>query len=157
MNRHNFLDFIHPEDRERLLSNLEYETTTGRGLASEFRAVTPDGRIVQLEERGRVIRHGDQVIGLCGILRDITDRKRVEEALRESEQKFRSIRTSAGCHFMTDMHGVITYISPSSECDVWLASGCDTESSFPEFLAERDVPLALAEFEENPGDRSGTE
>jgi len=56
---------------------------------------------------------GKQV--LFTVWRDITERKKTEEALRESEEKFRSItEQTSDVVFITDAQGIITYMSPVS-------------------------------------------
>jgi PAS domain S-box-containing protein len=68
-----------------------------------------DGRLIVLETSGIPFfdEHG-RLSGYRGIDRDITERKRVEEALRESEQKFRLFveQSSDGLVF-TDEHGIV--------------------------------------------------
>lgn len=68
-----------------------------------------DGRLIVLETSGVPFfdEHGS-LSGYRGIDRDITERKRVEAALRESEQKFRLFveQSSDGLVF-TDEHGII--------------------------------------------------
>ncbi len=75
-----------------------------------------DGEPIFLHARTRVVRDREnRPIALCGISTDISDRKRMEIALRESEQKFRSItEQSSDLIALTDMNGVITYASPAS-------------------------------------------
>ncbi|MDD5142218.1 PAS domain S-box protein [Methanoregula sp.] len=52
-------------------------------------------------------------IGVVGVIRDITQRKQVENALMESEEKFRSlVETSPGMIWEIDISGKIHYISP---------------------------------------------
>jgi PAS domain S-box-containing protein len=56
------------------------------------------------------------VIGVLGISNDITERVETEEALRESEAKFRSItEQTSDVVFITDSEGIITYLSPVSK------------------------------------------
>lgn len=58
----------------------------------EIDAFHKDGHIVTLEGRTRLIRNTQgEPIGLMGIYRDITERKHIEEQLRESEARFRSL------------------------------------------------------------------
>ncbi len=58
-----------------------------------------------------------RVVGLCGIARDVTDRRREQEALRESEARFRHIVESVpDCYFYVhDAESRFTYISPNYE------------------------------------------
>ncbi len=84
-----------------------------------------DGRIVPVELRTSLIldRTGAPN-GMWAIVRNITDRKRSEEALQASEQRYRFIatRTSDGI-FTVDLEGRITFVSPH-----WLAEGGYTQA-----------------------------
>lgn len=71
----------------------------GERVPSIFEAemVRKDGSVMQVEARTRPIRDKDGTpIGIQGIYRDITERKRAEEALRESEERYRSVITALG-------------------------------------------------------------
>lgn len=81
---------IHPADRsigakrtERLLS--------GQPNVSEFRIITKNGQTRWLRDYGRPIRDETRhrTIQIYGAAQDITDRKQSEEALRQSEERFR--------------------------------------------------------------------
>jgi len=72
--------------------------------------VRSDGSVVPVEARTRLIRNTTgQPIGVLAILRDITERKRIEAALRESEARFRTVLRSAPVIlFAVDREGVFT-------------------------------------------------
>jgi two-component system, cell cycle sensor histidine kinase and response regulator CckA len=57
----------------------------------EFPVRTKQGDIAWLGQHAQLVFHGEQVAGFQAIARDITDRKKSEEALRQSEEKYRSI------------------------------------------------------------------
>ncbi|MFQ6109915.1 MAG: PAS domain S-box protein [Candidatus Aminicenantales bacterium] len=86
----NFFDLIHPEDRT-LIAKREEARKKGKRLPPiySFRCLTKDGRTKHVEVH-TVPLPGEKV-KILGILRDITQRKKQEEALRESEELFRSI------------------------------------------------------------------
>ncbi len=57
----------------------------------EFPIRTKQGEIAWLGQHAQLVFHGEEVAGFQAIARDITDRKKSEEALRQSEEKYRSI------------------------------------------------------------------
>ncbi len=82
---------IHPEDRAFVLSRMAATVQEGTAQPLEYRIVRPDGSIrhVWTEFSDREFDATGRIIGLSGIVQDITDRKRAEEALRESEERYR--------------------------------------------------------------------
>jgi PAS domain S-box-containing protein len=87
----NWQTLVAPVDRERMAERTR-RSLAGEKLPSIFEVATlcKDGRVVQLEGRTRTVRtlHGTPV-GFQGVYRDISERKRAEEALRESEERYR--------------------------------------------------------------------
>lgn len=78
---------VHPDDREVLW---QHHTATLRGDRvgpQEVRFRTRQGEFITLEFRTTVQRDGDKALGLWGVARDITDRKRAEEALRRTRDE----------------------------------------------------------------------
>jgi two-component system cell cycle sensor histidine kinase/response regulator CckA len=90
-----WLQLIHPEDRERVRAEREQTRSGGDPCNSEFRVVWPDGSVHWLYTKGKLLRDSDgNPIRMVGMNMDITDRKRAEVALRESEQRFREMADS---------------------------------------------------------------
>ena len=81
---------IHPEDRAALW-RLYAEVEAGRdAFTAEFRIQRSDGEIIWVEEIGEVERDdGGRRASVNGTLQDVTERKRAEAALRESEARLR--------------------------------------------------------------------
>jgi len=87
----NFINYLHPDDATRMMSLWE-DVFQGKAFAEEFRIVRKDGQIrwcasswsPLLDEQG-------QQIGVQGRETDVTGRKRAEEALQESEEKYRTL------------------------------------------------------------------
>jgi diguanylate cyclase (GGDEF)-like protein/PAS domain S-box-containing protein len=86
-------DLIHPDDRsrvrERIAARLRGESVPSH---NEFRVLTPAGRELIVESNATPVIGDDGVyIGGQAILRDITERRAVDEELRRREQEFRAL------------------------------------------------------------------
>jgi PAS domain S-box-containing protein len=76
-------DFFHPDDREFGVTYFEEATRTGR-MDTEFRIVTVSGETKWVVSRGLVITGADGRRRMIGALRDVTEQRRREDALREA-------------------------------------------------------------------------
>jgi PAS domain S-box-containing protein len=88
-----FLKLLHPEDRERVLADHDRVFAAGDSTWSfEYRVVARDGRTVWLRDDAVVVKdEAGTPLYVQGFLMDITKRKEAEEALRESEERFRAM------------------------------------------------------------------
>src|SRR5262245_25024353 len=86
-----WFDAIHPEDRERVRK--KYLARAGEGDYDEtYRVVRPDGSTVWVHDRGFPVRdEAGNIRHIVGVAEDITDRKRVEDDLRESERRYAAL------------------------------------------------------------------
>ena len=86
------LEWIHPEDRDRMRGEVGRALDTGRAFAFEHRIVRPDGSIRILESRGEVIRDvAGRIVRLVGTSQDLTERREHEDARREAESRLRQL------------------------------------------------------------------
>lgn len=84
-----FYDLIHEEDRQKMWGEVEYAVDAHRDYSVEFRFYHADGSLRWMEGRGQAVySESGTPVRLYGIGIDITDRKRAEEALHESEVRF---------------------------------------------------------------------
>ena len=106
---------IHRDDLDRFIRERDAGLVAGGELRLEHRIVLPDGSIRHVEELAEVIRNEDgEVVGATGTIQDITRRKQAEEALRESEEKYRLLAENVGdVLFTLDMNLKYTHISRS--------------------------------------------
>ena len=130
----NLSSFILEEDLPVVLADFEKTVSTGQPTRTVFRAKDKSGTIHWLEDNGVAILDASGcVIGISGILRDITERKIAEEALRGSEEKYRLLADNIQDVIWTaDVDMNLTYISPS----VTALRGITVEEAMEESLKD---------------------
>jgi two-component system cell cycle sensor histidine kinase/response regulator CckA len=111
-NPRSFIDAICPEDRERVLADLEVQKS-GQPFGHEYRITWPDGSIRWIWDRGfPVLDKLGKAPLYVGIAQDITERKQAEEELRQSELRFKELFDEAPVgYFECDAQGRITRIN----------------------------------------------
>ncbi|HYW28420.1 MAG TPA: PAS domain-containing protein [Gaiellales bacterium] len=77
---------LHPEDRDRVVARYESHMTTGASYEEEYRMVATDGSVVWFHDRATLLPGAGGAPTLShGVMFDVTERRRTEEALRRSE------------------------------------------------------------------------
>ena len=115
-----WIDAIHPDDRERA-HGMFLRQIGGESVDSDYRIITTDGLEKWVRDRAFPIRNqSGQLVRVAGIAEDITDRSRANQALKDSEEKFRQladnvrevfwVRDAASDKFL--------YVSPAYE-QIW--------------------------------------
>jgi PAS domain S-box-containing protein len=129
-----------PQGRSAFLSLLLEQ---GRVIDYEVRLKTGDGRLIDASVSSHLLRDRDGVVvGIEGIARDITERKRAERALRESEERLRSLVTNAPVVlFAIDREGVFTVEEGRGLSRLGLRPGQNVGRSV--FDVYRDVPEVI--------------
>jgi len=99
----NLLDMVAAESRELAKQKIRQSLAEAPACAYEIEIVTRDGRRVPLEVSARVIHQDGKAVGVQGNARDISERRRSEQALRDSESRYRLLfeRNLAGVYRST--------------------------------------------------------
>jgi PAS domain S-box-containing protein len=104
-----FLTYIHPDDRTSVMAQISLDKTTGAYQDIVHRVLRPSGEMRHILSRGGSICdvHG-AVIGMRGGVFDITEQKRIEEELRQT-QKMRAVgQLTAGiAHNFNNLLGIM--------------------------------------------------
>ena len=91
---------IHPDDLDRVNENIEHGVREKRSFANEFRIILPDGTVKHIEATNNpVFSASGELLEIVATGLDVTERKRAEQTLRESEAKFRDYAETASDWF----------------------------------------------------------
>ena len=91
LDEEHWLRILHPDDRERVLAEEVRTDETGEPFRADYRVIAADGRVVWVRDQATLVRdEGGQPLYWLGVLYVVTDQKRAEEELRESEERFRA-------------------------------------------------------------------
>ena len=103
--------YLNPTDQDGLVAEL----MAGRKVNGyEAQMVNKDGSIIWVSINAKLIAKDGVAFAVQGTTRDITERRLAEQAIRESEERYR--KTFEGLHdvfYQTDAQGLITMMSPS--------------------------------------------
>jgi len=137
-----FLQLVHPEDRQRVLETNRKASADGEPFELEYRIISGAGNEKTVREIGYAKRSpAGEITGLFGTAQDITERKRAETSLRESEERLRLFfehAPAALAMFDQNMH----YLAASRR---WMSDyglgerdifGCSHYDIFPEITEE---------------------
>jgi len=112
----NIADVLIPESVNTARQMLARKTHEKVATIYDLEIFNKQGQRVALEVSTRLIYQNGKPIGVQGIGRDITSRKTAEDALKESEEKFRSIvETTNEWIWAIDLEGKHTYTNPAVE------------------------------------------
>jgi PAS domain S-box-containing protein len=107
---------LHEDDRESAVAHCLEAVRRGEDHDFEYRMRAADGRVVWLRDIVTVERENGETVALRGVMIDITDRRRAEDEVRHSEERFRTlIENVSDLIAVLNSDGVIRFMSPSSE------------------------------------------
>ena len=86
-----FSVLIRPEDREEVQINFEGRLRGQRIPNFEILYYAPSGKKLWVEITTKALYDAERVVGVVALTHDITEHKRIEKALRESEERFRAL------------------------------------------------------------------
>ena len=135
-------DRFHPEDRQRF-GSFGRDAKGGaaadrKALGIEYRWKRKDGEYTWLSDDRAFVRDSDgKLLAVVGTVRDITSRKHAEAALRESEERFRTLSASAPIGiFLMDKRGQIVFVNERLRA----ISGMSSQGGVARELAEAVHP-----------------
>lgn len=111
-----YLSIVHPEDVEQMQTGMAASIAARQPYACEYRIIHADGSTRWVYEKGQAVPdpngHPEYLIGS---IFDVTDRREMESALRESDKQFRSIfENMQDGYILASMEGVILLTNPAT-------------------------------------------
>ncbi len=109
-------EIVHPEDYQRALNTISHTYTVGSSM-EEYRMTKRDGSVIWVRDTSiPILDENGKVIFIQGFLQDITERKKAEERLKESEERYRTLFEDSPIALLEeDFSAVKTYIDQLKE------------------------------------------
>lgn len=143
-----YAERIHEEDRERVLASVERVLADGGTFWEEYRIVQPGGGTRWILARGRVETDQDgRPVNFPGVVVDVTDRRKAEEAARESDERFRVM--ADGMPFIVWVHdadGKQEFVNRTFSEYFGVSGEQMTGDTWQELMHPEDAPAYLGEF-----------
>jgi PAS domain S-box-containing protein len=144
-------EFVHPDDSHLVMEEVKRAlTTTDPGYSSQIghRIIRRDGEIRHIVVRIRIEKDAEgRTVKTHGANQDITDIRKAEEALSESEEKYRSlVETSPGMIWEIDSQGIFRYISPMVRTIMGYEPEELTGKPITDLIVEQGRPFVMKEL-----------
>ena len=143
-------EMVVPEELQGRAEEIAEELREGRIWAGEFEVRRRDGTTFPVEGTDTPVFGEDgDLVGVIGVLRNITERKETEEALRKSEARFHAlVQNALDIVMVTDAQGAIRYVSPSVERVLGYRAEEVIGTVTAEYVHPDDLQGALTELSE---------
>jgi len=106
-------DFLPPEEHEKTRKAIEKVFQTGEAVGFETSVIGTDGNLLWYSNRLGPVKERDKVVSVAQISTDITERKKVEEALRESENSYRAVVENAVEGIVVVQGQTLQFVNPA--------------------------------------------
>ncbi|MBM4447533.1 MAG: PAS domain S-box protein [Chloroflexi bacterium] len=142
------LDFVYPDDRETVRKKATESLKVGSTLPYEYRFVKKNGEIIWVLEKVTSTEYKGKR-ATVGSFMDITERKWAEEALLQSQARYRSIVETGGAGVVTgDLNGSINFANEAFCKMLGYSPDELTGKPFADFLHPDDKAIVLEKFAE---------
>jgi diguanylate cyclase (GGDEF)-like protein/PAS domain S-box-containing protein len=153
-------NIIYSEDRERVLEENERTNQTGAAFQIEYRITHKNGQLVWISEQA--VKGYDEYLKATvwnGVIMDITKSKRAEEALSQSESRFRLVLESLGeGSLLFNVQGDIIFANPAAEHLFGVETGFLSNHLLDDFFSSKDAQHLLQRIsKQKPGESSSME
>ncbi len=142
------IDFIAEDDRERMREEVRQSFSAGITRNIEYTLLKKDGSSIPVElSVSAVAAPGGNTKAYISVVRDISERRLAEEALRASEERYRNlVETAQDVIFTVAPDGTLTSLNPAFESITGWACGDWLGRAFPPLVHPDELTYALEIF-----------
>lgn len=143
------LSLVDPSEHTRFMKNVQDHLTGIPFVSPEFTAIRKDGSSFPVIVSSSPVVTDGEITGFRGVAIDISGWKILEDGIRESEAKFRSlVENASDIIFSLDPQGNFTYVSPQWEETLGYDPGGLIGTSATAVVHPADLPRNIAAFRE---------
>jgi len=135
-----------PSEIKRVKNNLEKVLAQGKNYLNIY-LKNKAGQKLYLDCSASTIKVGNKVVGLMLIARDVTQRKQAEEALRESEEKYRNLIERANDGIAIIQNGIVKYANPRLAVMGGQSPSEIIGSPFTDYVHPKDLPQVIQRYQ----------
>ncbi|MFZ5643375.1 MAG: PAS domain S-box protein [Bacillota bacterium] len=135
------IDFVHIDDRKKVISQLESRIKAGKEGSYEIRIIHSDGIPRTIRVNASPIYDNGEIIGGSVLGEDITERKRMEKELKESEETYRTIFENTGTAMLIVEEDTSVFLANTQieNFTGYTKEIIQREKKWTEFVAEEDL------------------
>jgi len=143
----NFVSLLSEDQLPKAIATLQELKDSGvQKQLNEFRVRRKDGSSVDVEVISAVIYGNGKPHAIQGVGRDVTERRKVEEALQKSEERYRVLAENAGEAIFVVQDDVVKFINPKG-VELSGYSGEELASRpFAKFIYPDDIPMVADRY-----------
>ncbi len=138
------LDFILPSQHQYFKSNIQKTLSEKKyTFGNKYTAVRKNGETFPAITFAAPIIKGDDVVGIRGIILDMSEYETMEKALRESEEKYRALIDNATDGIVITQNGLIKFCNPAM-CEMMQYQLSELlEKPYLNYVMEEDHPVMI--------------
>jgi len=140
------LDLVHPEDREKVRKKAIESLQGGSALPYEYRFIKKNGEISWVLEKVTSTKYKDKR-ATVGSFMDITERKKLEETIKRSEERYRTILEEIqDSYFEADFAGNIIFANDAMCRSLGYSKEELIGMNYRVFASKEDVEVVFRDF-----------
>jgi PAS domain S-box-containing protein len=144
----NWTKILDPDEKDSLFNQWKENVARKTPTHVKYRIIRPDGTQRWVLGHASPEINNNQLVGYVGTITDITDIMQAEQALRESENRYRTLaETSSDLIITFDINGKLTFLSPAVEKIVGYTADEVMGIGFINFIAPEFRDITLSNFQ----------